>query len=54
MGQVAFFGQNEEVKHGQISQIYQYPDELNFNLSHISTLISTLRHEETLEIDLLE
>ena len=54
MGQVAFFGQNEEVKQGQVSQIYQYPDELNFNLSHIATLISTRRHEETLEIDLLE
>ena len=57
MGQVAFFGQNDDVdagKQGQVSPIYQFPEELNFKLEHVATLISSLQHEDSLEIDLLE
>lgn len=47
MGEVAFFGdgsQNEEV----------FPEELLFDAHHISTLLQSLRYEETKEVDLLE
>ena len=56
MGQVAFFGQNDDAdsKHGQVSPIHQYPDQLNFNLEHIANLISSFQHEGSLEVDLLE
>ena len=57
MGQVAFFGQNDDIdggKQGQASPIYQFPDELNFKLEHVATLISSLQHEDSLETDLLE
>ena len=57
MGQVAFFGQNDDAdagKHGEASPIYQFPDQLNFRLEHVAALISSLQHEDTLEIDLLE
>lgn len=56
MGQVTFFGQNDDVSSqgSQVSPIYHYPDELRLNTMHVAQLISSLRHETTAETDLLE
>ena len=52
LGKVTFF--EESSKTGEVTPIHIYPDELKLALPHVATLISSLRYEQSVEIDLLE